>query len=69
MGQKHHKRTRAEILSKRAKPIVEVPVVQFVPLTGPHIVIPFKRVTGRSKYSPPHFGAKQAHKLATRRGW
>lgn len=67
MSQKHHKRTRAQILAKRARPIVEILVHRKVvdPRTGvvTYAPQPFKRVVGRSKYMP-HFGAKQAAKIS-----
>lgn len=67
MSKKHHKRTRAQILAKRAQPIVEILVHRKVvdPRTGvmTYVPQPFKRVAGRSKYTP-HFGAKQAAKIS-----
>lgn len=49
-------KTREEILAKRSKPIVEIPVGS---LTG----LPFIRKIKTSKYMP-HFGKKQQAKLA-----
>jgi hypothetical protein len=57
MSKKHHQRTRAEILAKRAQPIVTTNCYtkNGVPVSPK----PFSR----SKYTP-HVGAKQQAKLA-----
>ncbi len=52
MGKKHEQRTRAEILAKRAKPIMGFDKRR-APITAP---------VSRSKYTP-HFGLKQQAKL------
>lgn len=67
MSQKHHQRTRAEILAKRAKPIEEVRVQRKVvhPITGVTTYVPQPTHSERlrtefdaSKYMP-HIGAKE----------
>ncbi|VWD49571.1 hypothetical protein BLA17378_08617 [Burkholderia aenigmatica] len=70
MSQKHHQRTRAEILAKRAKPIEEIRVQQKVVTPKGPIWVPqatysecLRAAFDASKYMP-HFGAKQAAKLA-----
>lgn len=64
MSKKHNQRTRAEILAKREAPIVEVPVMKKIlgPTGLPVFSLLIKKVRA-SKYTP-HFGAKQAAKLA-----
>ena len=70
MSKKHEQRTRAEILAKRATPITEIPVRENVgsmlapiwkmqPTHSERLRSAFEA----SKYMP-HFGAKQAAKLA-----
>jgi hypothetical protein len=70
MSQKHHQRTRAEILAKRAKPIEEIRVQQKVVTPKGPVWIQqpthserLRAAFDASKYMP-HFGAKQAAKLA-----
>ncbi|WP_431290426.1 hypothetical protein [Burkholderia cepacia] len=73
MSQKHNQRTRAKILAKREQTILEIRVLRKVPtLKGP-IFVPQPTSSERlrasfdaSKYMP-HFGAKQAKKLAGHR--
>jgi hypothetical protein len=48
MSKKHEKRTRAEILAKRAR----------------LVAIPFRRVAGRSKYAPHFGAKQQARLAA-----
>jgi len=69
MSKKHEKRTRAEILAKRAQPIAEVPVRENVgsalaPIwkTLPTHSEKLRAAFDASKYMP-HFGAKQQAKL------
>jgi hypothetical protein len=57
MSKKHHQRTRAEILAKRAKPIVET---NRNSTTG--LLVHTTRKPEQSIYMP-HFGAKQRAKL------
>jgi hypothetical protein len=57
MSKKHHQRTRAEILAKRAQPIVET---NRNTTTG--FLVHTTRKPERSIYMP-HFGAKQRAKV------
>lgn len=70
MSAKHHRRTRAEILTKRAKPIQEVRVMRQVPSPRGPIFVPqpthsekLRAAFDASKYMP-HFGKKQQAKVA-----
>jgi hypothetical protein len=69
MSQKHHKRTRAEILAKREQPIQEVRVMKKTGFPVP-VMVPQPTSSERlrtafdaSKWMP-HFGKKQQVKLA-----
>jgi 2-keto-3-deoxy-L-rhamnonate aldolase RhmA len=71
MSKKHEQRTRAEILAKRAQPIVEIAVQKKVMApNGQTLFVPqstsseqLRTAFDASKYMP-HFGAKQRAKLA-----
>ena len=72
MSRKHHQRSRAEILAKRARSIAEVPVRKnvgsaLVPLWK---VLPTHAERLRADFAAlkylPHFGAKQQAKLQPR---
>ncbi|WP_155639557.1 hypothetical protein [Burkholderia multivorans] len=67
MSQKHNQRTRAEILAKREQPIKEVRVQRTRPPFTPQLTSSerLRAAFDASKYMP-HFGAKQAKKLADR---
>lgn len=71
MSKKHEKRTRAQILAKRARPIEEMNVLRKVvhPITGVATWMPqpthserLRATFDASKYMP-HFGKKQQAKL------
>lgn len=64
MSAKHNQRTRAEILAKRAMPVVttNVHVRTGAPVSTPHVMV---RKASRSRYTP-HFGKKQQARLAPR---
>lgn len=64
MSKKHQQRTRAEILAKRERPIPEISQNRYQ-LTG--MPVPTQKPQSRSKYMP-HFGKKQAAKLARKVG-
>ncbi|HDR8938760.1 TPA: hypothetical protein QDA76_002240 [Burkholderia vietnamiensis] len=71
MSQKHNQRTRAQILVKREQPIIEKRVIKFTPGSIAGFPQPthserLRAAFDASKYMP-HFGAKQAKKLAGHR--
>lgn len=73
MSTKHEKRTRAEILAKRARPIQEVRVLRQMPSPRGPILVPqpthsekLRAAFDSAKYKP-HFGKKQRAKLM--RAW
>ncbi|KVV20321.1 hypothetical protein WK78_28975 [Burkholderia cepacia] len=68
MSQKHNQRTRAKILAKREMPIKEVRVQRTLPPFTPQLTCSerLRAAFDASKYMP-HFGAKQAKKLAGHR--
>ena len=64
MSKKHEKRTRAEILAKRAQPIPTIQVMKKIMApNGQTVLVPYVAKVRKSKYMP-HFGAKQQAKLA-----
>lgn len=66
MSKKHHQRTRAEILAKRAAPIKEVHVQrkEFLP-NGQTLYFPVAKKVRKSKYVP-HIGAKERERAKLR---
>lgn len=74
MSKKHEKRTRAEILAKRAKPIREVRVMRQIPSPRGPIFVPqpthsekLRGAFDASKYMPT-YGNNRATRNARRRG-